>query len=56
MSKIYVVDLYEAGVCGDFVKGIGYTANKEVAEQYKKQYADNDEYYIIISEYDCLDK
>jgi hypothetical protein len=27
-----------------------------VAEQYKEQYADNDEYYIIISEYDCLDK
>lgn len=56
MSKIYVVDLYEAGVCGDFVKGIGYTADKEVAEQYEKQYADNGEYYIIISEYDCLDK
>jgi len=56
MPKIYFVDLYEAGICGDFVKAIGYTTDKEVVEHYKKQYADNDDYYIIIREYDCLDK
>ena len=55
MDKIYIIDLYESSIVGNHVKHIGYTTNKEIADKYLDDYADNEDYYIVVTESASLD-
>lgn len=55
MSKIYIINLYECYALDGFVKTIGHTISKEKADQYEKDYENNEDFYVMIVESTSLD-
>ncbi len=52
---IYIIELYQCYEIDGFQKVIGYTHDKDVADNYEKMYEDNDEFYVIVKKANLID-